>query len=182
MDLCLSFAQKRKLHSTCWRGDRCPEISCALSIGQYFVLVYRLMWPFSGFPISALLGFTLGFLIELLIVFVHGGNGEQQFCMALAVSLVFVLFLRLCLQMAVITFKLFGALVYILANGVWAYLYSHHSSPSCYAITSSICNKNKTIFESSNAARLEGYTIAHSGQCGECSMWQDLRLQFTIRD
>ena len=36
--------------------------------------------------------FTLGFLIEVLIVFAHGGDGERRFRVASAVAVVFALF------------------------------------------------------------------------------------------
>ena len=58
------------------------------SIGQYFLLVYCLLLPFTGRPISALLGFAIGFLIELLIVFARKGDGERRFCAASSASMI----------------------------------------------------------------------------------------------
>mmetsp|Transcript_1330 Transcript_1330/g.2809 ORF Transcript_1330/g.2809 Transcript_1330/m.2809 type:complete len:296 (-) Transcript_1330:243-1130(-) len=39
-----------------------------------------------------------------------------------------------------------------------------------------------TTFESGDAARSAGYNVAHCGACGQCSTWQDFRLQFTTRN
>lgn len=62
------------------------------TITQYFVLVYCLMLPFAAHPKSALLGFALGFIIELLIVYAHTGDGERQYQVAFRVSIIFAFF------------------------------------------------------------------------------------------
>jgi len=61
------------------------------TIGQYFILVYCMMLPFSAHPQSAILGICLGFVIELLIVFANSGgdDDERQFRVASIVSMVF---------------------------------------------------------------------------------------------
>lgn len=59
------------------------------TIGQYFVLVFCLMLPFTGRPISAVLGFLIGFSLEFLIMFAREGNAERQFRVASIASLVF---------------------------------------------------------------------------------------------
>lgn len=38
-----------------------------------------------------------------------------------------------------------------------------------------------STFASKDEALAAGYTIAHCGACGQCSSWQDLRLQYTTR-
>ncbi|KAL7554784.1 hypothetical protein ACHAWF_018323 [Thalassiosira exigua] len=59
------------------------------TIGQYVVLVFCLMLPFTGRPISAILGFFIGFLLEVLIIFAREGNAERQFRVASIASMVF---------------------------------------------------------------------------------------------
>lgn len=69
------------------------------TLGQYFVLVYCLMLPFSASPQSAILGLALGFIIEIIILFAQKEqgpkerhSGDRPFRVSSIVSMVFAFF------------------------------------------------------------------------------------------
>jgi len=70
-------------------GIESLKFNVRYSIGQYFALVYCLMLPFTGRPISALLGFSVGFIIEWLIVFARKGDEKRCMRVASPVAMVF---------------------------------------------------------------------------------------------
>ena len=70
-------------------GIKALKFHVCYSIGQYFVLVFCLMLPFTGRPISALLGFSIGFIIEWLIIFARKGDENRCVTVATSVAIAF---------------------------------------------------------------------------------------------
>lgn len=72
------------------KGIQVLRFHVACSISQYFAFVFCFMLPFTGKPLSAIIGFMGGLLLETCVHYARKGSGTRQARMAILLGFVFM--------------------------------------------------------------------------------------------